>query len=594
MLSATNLREVKRRLSIELFLVCIVAACGGGGGTSPVPGPPSATPSTTPASTPTPLPTANSQKISLGAAPAVVTFATIAPGVFGTVTFPAAVSAATATTVLQRNLPANVPTPSIARRADFLGAAVTALAYITLTPTGTISFAASPAVSLTFPSGTLAGNLYLVGYNPSNTAAGWFIIDGPIPASGNVASFPSVPLTPAITIVAGSTFVYAVVQTGSSATLPPSTSMPTPTATPTPTPSPTPTPAPTATPNPNITQYQLTVTPGAIAAGPDGALWFTISTTNAIGRISTSGAVSQFPLPNSPPAGYTQNGPAGLVAGPDGAIWFTTSQYNPDVGIAGTYVGQIGRMTTAGVVTEFTAPSPANIPNSITVGPDGALWFTAVSATNCYEAGCQGAIGRVTTAGAFTVYTVPTCGPPESGVSHCDLPGAIAAGPDGALWYTFVGQNPQGAGPNSVGRSTTSGALTAYGDGTTIAGGITAGPDGNMWYVLAGVSGGYGNIARITTSGAITQYQTQVLSPTGPIVSAPDGALWYAANFTPGGPPVIGRITTAGVSTYIALPSGGSAASMAVGSDGAIWFTEPGLNSIARLPVSAQTQLRHR
>ena len=49
------------------------------------------------------------------------------------------------------------------------------------------------------------------------------------------------------------------------------------------------------------------------------------------------------------------------------------------------------------VVTNYTGPG-IDQPAGITVGPDGALWFGA--ATN--------SIGRITTAGVVTNYTVPS------------------------------------------------------------------------------------------------------------------------------------------------------------------------------------------
>ena len=53
-----------------------------------------------------------------------------------------------------------------------------------------------------------------------------------------------------------------------------------------------------------------------IAAGPDGALWFTNDKNNSIGRITTSGTVT-----NDTGTGISQ--PQGIAAGPDGALWFT-------------------------------------------------------------------------------------------------------------------------------------------------------------------------------------------------------------------------------------------------------------------------------
>jgi streptogramin lyase len=95
--------------------------------------------------------------------------------------------------------------------------------------------------------------------------------------------------------------------------------------------------------------------PYGITAGPDGALWFTEALGNKIGRITTAGTITEFPItPGS--------GPTGITAGPDGALWFTES------------AGNIGRITTAGLFTEFGGG--AGLPTAITAGPDGALWFT--------------------------------------------------------------------------------------------------------------------------------------------------------------------------------------------------------------------------
>src|ERR1035438_1598757 len=73
-----------------------------------------------------------------------------------------------------------------------------------------------------------------------------------------------------------------------------------------------------------------------IVAGPDGALWFSEYLGNRIGRIKTSGAITEYPIPTS------NGGPFWIAAGPDGALWFT--EFN---------VNKIGRITTTGIITEY-------------------------------------------------------------------------------------------------------------------------------------------------------------------------------------------------------------------------------------------------
>lgn len=69
--------------------------------------------------------------------------------------------------------------------------------------------------------------------------------------------------------------------------------------------------------------------PQAIAAGPDGNMWFTNGGNNSIGRITPAGVVSNFTGPGI-------SNPQSIAAGPDGGMWFTNHGNN-----------SIGRITVA-------------------------------------------------------------------------------------------------------------------------------------------------------------------------------------------------------------------------------------------------------
>src|ERR1700748_987678 len=99
-----------------------------------------------------------------------------------------------------------------------------------------------------------------------------------------------------------------------------------------------------------IQEFPISNKPLGIATGPDGALWFAESfAPPKIGRITTAGTVTEFPLPF--PALL---GPVGVAAGSDGALWFTEPG-----------AGKIGRITTAGVITEFPTLKTGSQPLAI-------------------------------------------------------------------------------------------------------------------------------------------------------------------------------------------------------------------------------------
>lgn len=304
--------------------------------------------------------------------------------------------------------------------------------------------------------------------------------------------------------------------------------------------------------------------PLGIAAGPDGALWFTESTGNKIGRITTAGAVTEYLIPTTTTLVDRSSHPQCIVAGPDGAMWFVEGDGN-----------KIGRITMAGVITEYPNFT-GGWPQCLTVGPDGALWIADQGPKGGGATTGDGWIGRMTTAGVLTRFPLPRRNVQAN---------FIAAGSDNALWFGTDG--------NTIGRITTAGVVTEFTLPTpnTVVFGITAGPDGALWFAEPVAN----KIGRITTAGVITEFALPTAG-SGPlwIVTGPDGALWFTeaapvptANnnlvFTGN---KIGRITTSGAITEFTLPTAGSGpAIITVGPDGALWFTEATANKIGRLTL---------
>ncbi len=127
--------------------------------------------------------------------------------------------------------------------------------------------------------------------------------------------------------------------------------------------------------------------PTGIAAGPDGALWFTETDGNRIGRITTAGAITEYPLPRA------GSFPWDVTVGPDGALWFT------EFGLARRGGNKIGRITTAGAFRECPIPTANSSPYGIAPGPDGALWFTEYEGNLIGRLSARGCLVRGKTVG---------------------------------------------------------------------------------------------------------------------------------------------------------------------------------------------------
>lgn len=278
---------------------------------------------------------------------------------------------------------------------------------------------------------------------------------------------------------------------------------------------------------------------GAITSGPDGALWFTQPLNSKIGRMTTSGVVTNE---YSITAGAGANS---ITSGPDGALWFTEG--------AGAS-SAIGRITTDGTITTYPTPTAGSIPEGITTGSDGALWFVEGNIPK---------IGRITTDGTITEYNVP--GASASG-SLLD----ITSGQDGALWFEEFYQN-------KIGRISTDGTITEYqAPAGTYPDNIITGQDGALWFT-ANSSGNA--IGRMSTTGVFSFYQ----APNSGeyfrrITSGPDGNIWYTASENNFNNSVIGSISTSGdYGSEIQLPSvavSQLAANITSGPDGNLWFTQ--------------------
>jgi streptogramin lyase len=271
--------------------------------------------------------------------------------------------------------------------------------------------------------------------------------------------------------------------------------------------------------------------PTRITAGSDGNLWFGELNRNKIGRITTDGVITEFTITGA-------SGINDIVSGPDGKLWFVDA-----------FSSQVGRITTAGVFDLYSPPTAGAYPVAITAGPDGNLWFTEFGTNK---------IARMTTNGSITEFPIPT---------DSAEPSDIAAGPDGALWFSETG-------PGQIGRITTDGDVTEF-PLTDQPQAIALGPDGNLWITPSAL---LKQITRFVPGGAQTPFPT--LGVVVSVAAGPDSAVWYGTLDS------IGRIRSDGSDAeFPTLTADANVQGITLGPDGAMWFTEYDANNIGRITV---------
>jgi streptogramin lyase len=265
------------------------------------------------------------------------------------------------------------------------------------------------------------------------------------------------------------------------------------------------------------------------------------------------------------------NGLTGIASAPDGSIWAVSNNDG------------LFHLTADGILRDIPLPAGVFAGSSITLGPDGAMWFTEPVAHNSPGADpVQRAIGRVDAGENLTDFALP---PSRA------LLGQITTGPDGALWFTESGSAPDN---NRIGRITTSGSVIEIVTPSQSASpaSITTGPDGNLWFTAAGY--GTNLVGEVTPLGSITEYGLPPLGgrdASGPavtgIAAGPDGALYVAA-FNSG---QLLRVTANPVGiTSLAIPATGATPDdITLGSDKSLWLTELTNNRVGRYEVPLPT-----
>ncbi|MCH9787599.1 MAG: hypothetical protein K0U44_01525 [Actinomycetia bacterium] len=278
-------------------------------------------------------------------------------------------------------------------------------------------------------------------------------------------------------------------------------------------------------------------TPRDVAEGPDGNMWVTGGASNTIAKVTTAGAVTAYALPL--PANVSN--PWSIAAGPDGNMWFTLRSG-----------GKIGRITTSGAVSLIDLPDASMQPQDIAAGPGNSMWFTELG----------GRVGRVTMAGAVTMFTVPWAN---------SQPHSIAAGPasvDG-LYFTD-------SGADRVGFVVSDGSI--YPNQVLIADSAPSGIvniDDAMWFVMSGTN----KLAKILQRNSLLE--TSLVGGPTAIAKGVGNTMWISlsarnsvAKYSVQGAPLAEYPLTSPNS----LPAG-----LAEGPDTNLWVAQTNAGKVARV-----------
>lgn len=309
--------------------------------------------------------------------------------------------------------------------------------------------------------------------------------------------------------------------------------------------------------------------PYHIVTGPDGNIWFTIRNRARIGRITTEGVITEFPLPNPLSSAHE------IITGPDGNLWFTEEASR------GEY--RICRITPGGVITEFPLPNPSSFPLSLINGNNGALWYHSINK-----------FVRFAINGTVTEYPIP------NSTRLGGIFAALAADASGNIHCIQVRQYESliteyfhiKLTPDGVLTERSLGELSSYSKFSRSVWHLASGPDGNIWYsvgifdVFSGVSIFCG-FFRLSESPALSSISTGSNAPIR-FISAPDGSFWFFSS-TGYVNNIIGKASIDGKVIQYETRGLPSFEGLTVGPDGNIWLLEGERNSIVKLTPDSPT-----
>lgn len=283
-----------------------------------------------------------------------------------------------------------------------------------------------------------------------------------------------------------------------------------------------------------------------ITTAPDGSMWFVERDANRIGRITTSGAITEINLPTQTSEG---NWVKDLDVDSAGNVWVVWDQgrkvtrYDPGANSAHTW--------------GFSLPYG----EEVRVGSHGTTWVTASFDEK----------GIIRISGDDAVW--------HANAPECD--GALGRGRDGLMWCQQFDKliRVKAAGSGGTAYPLPANATYPYS--------VATGPNHRIWFGRD--SGGsmftspaWGNIGWVTNGNQVKVVRTGDRTAPRSLVTGRDGNVWFVSVGAAKG---IGHVNANRVGA-VAKVGNYRPTSVTYGRDGAIWFTDSANNSIVRVARS--------
>ncbi len=264
--------------------------------------------------------------------------------------------------------------------------------------------------------------------------------------------------------------------------------------------------------------------PTAVAVARDGAIWFTLEFSDAIG-VFRNGRIERLPK------GSQNVEPLGLAVDADGAVWYTDAPSRA-----------ISRISPDGIITSFSVSAPIAKLGRLAVAPDGAVWFadaTMASITRLKD-------------GVFA--------PHEVG-SFDATPFGVAVDAHGTVWATLQSVN-------KLARISPDGQVTEF-DVPTRASGlgdVAVDPSGAVWFLEFSAN----RIARFE-NGHFSEFPIPTPSAglTG-VAAAPDGSVWFSELRVH----KLGRVRNGQVTEFLLPRADARPFAVAVDAANNVWYTD--------------------